>query len=119
MEFPVRNDIAGTLGRMQTQMPAISCRLTDAGLLDFEARGHDEDVELVLLAVEDHALLADAVDALAPRVDQRDVRLVEHGQEAVCIYKDGSLSSAGEPNRQLECLACRSPWKVGRLQPIM
>ena len=44
---------------------------------DLEAGGVDQAVDLVLHAVRDHALLGDALDALALRVDQRDVRAVE------------------------------------------
>ena len=49
-----------------------------AGVLgaDLEARGEDQAVELVVLAVGPHAGLVDALDALAVGVDQVRVRLV-------------------------------------------
>ena len=57
--------------------------VVDAGLLHLEAGGVDQQVELVLLALEDRALRADLGDALAVGVDEVDVGPVERRQVLV------------------------------------
>ena len=57
--------------------------VVDAGLLHLEAGRVDQQVELVLVALEDRALRVDLGDALAVGVDQVDVRAVERRQVVV------------------------------------
>src|SRR5713226_3354897 len=54
--------------------------VVNARLLHLEARGVDEDVELVLFALKYRPLLGDLSDALASGVDQMDIRPVEGGE---------------------------------------
>ena len=50
-----------------------------------EARGVNKDVELVLVALEDHAFLRDLLDALPVRVHQRHVVAVERREKFVVL----------------------------------
>ena len=50
-----------------------------------EARGVNKDVELVLVALEDHAFLRDLLDALPVRVHQSHVIAVERRKELVVL----------------------------------
>ena len=86
-----RDAVRPLLGQRQAvaavQLVAGAARVVGA---DLEAGGVDQAVELVLDAVRDDAVLGDALDALAVRVDERDVRAVE-GVE-VLVVEAGPLA---------------------------
>ena len=64
------------LNAVQTQKDMNTCATHEAG-------GHDDAVHLQLLAVDDHTLRCNALDALAAGIHQRDALAVEGVQVVV------------------------------------